>query len=91
VNKGPWTVDRINHPTAPDVSFEVVCGRKIIAQTSDENEALLLAAAPDLLEVLREIVDDAVGERRDPLWIVDRDLIGKANLLLAKLDGAKDA
>lgn len=26
-------------------------------------------------EALRAIVDDAVGERRDPLWIVQRDLI----------------
>ncbi|TGR83557.1 hypothetical protein EN866_34160 [Mesorhizobium sp. M2D.F.Ca.ET.223.01.1.1] len=67
--KGPWRVSRVDYPKGLDVSFEILSGKDLVAQTImrergtgwrdgiiavDEANCQLMAAAPELLDALRE-------------------------------------
>ena len=86
---GPWTA---NKPTRDNGRAEIHAGCMLVAQAfnwmldaeGDEQcwaDAHLIAAAPDLLEALKEIVDAADGagwEQLDPSFKKARTAIAKA-------------
>ena len=86
---GPWTA---NKPTRDNGRAEIHAGCMLVAQAfnwmldaeGDEQcwaDARLIAAAPDLLEALKEIVDAADGagwEQLDPSFKKARAAIAKA-------------
>jgi len=55
-------------------------GKGLIARVVDADDAVLIAAAPDLLEALRVIVANASSVQMNPQWAVDvaRAAISKA-------------
>lgn len=50
--KGPWR--RVDTPDYAEIHAEATKGKQAIALVGDPNDANLIAAAPDLLEALRE-------------------------------------
>jgi hypothetical protein len=86
---GPWTVDRINHPAGVDVSFEVVCGRRLIVQVEDEGEALLIALAPEMFDLLTTFAS-AFDYDLEFIGDIQPETVAATKVLIAKL-GAKDA
>lgn len=89
---GPWVVVH---------QFNVAAGRRMIAstatisgniQTGDalvaENEAnaCLIAAAPDLLAVARQVVENSAATC-DRMWVSDAELADMARLAIAKAEG----
>ena len=65
---------RANLLSAPVTTIETADGRTSVMRCHDlasirEADALLIAAAPDLLAALILLVDDEEGEPGSPLWI----------------------
>lgn len=89
---GPWTMNKYDELVAPDGRRIVVWGSGIaFGQRSDETEAnaRLIAAAPELLEMLKDVL--RVVSDSDHWWMdcpsrggFDADAIGA---LIAKAEG----
>lgn len=89
---GPWKVSRIDYSKKEDVSFEIIAGTgDLVAQTimreiatqseqiaTDEANARLMAAAPDLLVCLRRMCGmyGAHSRRLAPLLAAEDDDAG---------------
>ena len=63
--------------------FSIAAGVNNVAAASTAEDALLIAAAPDLLEALREVVSDIDAG----CAAVRLDLVAKARAALAKAQG----
>ncbi|MEI6180758.1 MAG: hypothetical protein WCP31_08385 [Chloroflexales bacterium] len=74
---GPWRVKEINHDGAR-VAFGLVgCGCNIYGAPDREANALLIAAAPDLLKALQQIAEADYGTDTPKLRATARAAIAK--------------
>lgn len=72
---GPWTVNG---------GDDVWIGNRTCVHIGDEDDARLIAAAPDLLEVLKSLLDMDISYRRGP---VVQEAVEKARAAIAKATG----
>lgn len=97
---GPYIVKGDNKGNAPPyyIVREYDNGYTIVAQTVDgANETqranvYMLASAPELAEMLKNIVISAIWDGREPAYkdsVVPTKLIEKARALLARIDNPK--
>ena len=99
---GPWSVDPDNREgmewnnhivAAPGirVCFMANGGSDEAAQARCEANARLIAAAPDLVAMLREVTDAADAVARDNfMWPECELAVRRARALLAKIEGGEN-
>ncbi len=78
--QGPWRVFGYDIGTSPDETLAVVCA---MDDNTDDANACLIAAAPDLLEALEDIVQASDANDGDSLM----NAIQAAQTIIAKAKG----
>ena len=90
---GPWEIQDAGPGTIRGLRFRVITNEKVIAKTSDGLEearanARLIAAAPEMFEVLREVLIEYEAEAKAEGW--DLPTTGEIiREVLAKVEGGE--
>ena len=79
--KGEWKVKQLPLTREP----AIYVGNKLIAGGVEEANAHLIAAAPEMYEALKELMDRFNGGTRFPL----QSTCDRANQVIAKIEGGK--
>lgn len=83
---GPWTYDSITMRVS-DADGEVVC--EIMRDNTTHDDGRVLAAAHDMLRLLRVLVDKQDGGLDEYWESQNTAIVSEARELIAKLDGGE--